>query len=92
MAAGREKEEFYSYIGRLRHSPNSIIQGSLGRALEPWPYVKTQYFETLKSPDPHKKLADPRGSTPDPHLDPRSKTLHDSAQKWQEWASDTMET
>ena len=24
MAAGRQKDEFYSYIGRLRHGPNSI--------------------------------------------------------------------
>ena len=24
MAAGLQKDEFYSYIGRLRHSPNSI--------------------------------------------------------------------
>ena len=24
MAAGRQKDEFYSYIGRLRHSPNSM--------------------------------------------------------------------
>ena len=33
MAAGLQKDEFYSYIGRLRHGPNSIKNNIFGA---PW--------------------------------------------------------